>query len=114
MIPVGIDEERARRGPGSTRQPRSDAPSSNSDVERHGQAGGHDRSRPICAVFADATDGYSAVGRLRASGFRIDLAGSIDGDLIVTIEAGRARLDELAALIAAHQGRIAPERQSAH
>ncbi|HSL77742.1 MAG TPA: hypothetical protein VK867_12415 [Candidatus Limnocylindrales bacterium] len=54
------------------------------------------------------------MGRLRASGFRIDLAGSIDGDLIVTIEAGRARLDELAALIAAHQGRIAPERQSAH
>jgi hypothetical protein len=62
--------------------------------------------RTIRAVFADATDGYAAVHRLRGTGFRIDLAGAIDGDLIVTIEANHARLDELALLVAAHYGRI--------
>ena len=68
-------------------------------------------ARTVRAVFADATDGYAAVHRLRGTGFRIDLAGAIDGDLIVTIEAGRTRLDELAVLVAAHHGRIDTEQR---
>jgi hypothetical protein len=69
------------------------------------------QARTIRAVFADATDGYAAVQRLRGTGFRIDLAGAMDGDLIVTIEAGPARLDELAVLVAAHHGRIDTEQR---
>jgi hypothetical protein len=69
------------------------------------------QARTIRAVFADATDGYTAVHRLRGTGFRIDLAGAIDGDLIVTIEANRARFDELAVLVAAHNGRIDTEQR---
>ena len=69
------------------------------------------QARTIRAVFADATDGYAAVQRLRGTGFRIDLAGAIDGDLIVTIEADRTRLDEVAVLVAAHHGRIDTEQQ---
>jgi hypothetical protein len=49
---------------------------------------------------------------LRGTGFRIDLAGAIDGDLIVTIEANHARLDELALLVAAHRGRIDTEQRT--
>ena len=135
MIPVGIDEPRAGLDSGTTRQP-SDAPGQRvveldrrfRDTPAPGQRGaiddartivrgegGHEQARKVCAVFADASDGYSAVGRLRASGFRIDLAGSIDGDLVVTIQAGRNRLDELATLIATHQGWIDPgPQQPAH
>jgi hypothetical protein len=32
---------------------------------------------------------------------RIDLAGAINGDLVVTIQAGSTRLDEIAVLVAA-------------
>ena len=69
------------------------------------------QARTIRAVFADATDGYAAVERLRGTGFRIDLAGAIDGDLIVTIEARPARFDELAVLVAAHHGHIDTEQR---
>lgn len=65
-----------------------------------------EQPRTVRAVFADAADGYAAVGGLRAAGFPIDLAGSIEGDLIVSIQAARSRMDELATLIAAHQGRL--------
>ncbi len=62
--------------------------------------------RGIRTVFADATDAYAAVDRLRARGFRIDLTASIAGDLIVSIQAGRTRADEVGALVAAHDGRV--------
>lgn len=79
-------------------------------VEPQGQADRrarpHDQTRTIRSVFADATTGYAAVDQLRASGFRIDLAASIAGDLIVSIQAEPARADEVAALVAAHDGRI--------
>ena len=81
-------------------------------VPRHGQVGVHEQARTIRAVFAEATAGYSAVGRLRAAGFQIDLAASINGDLIVSIQAARIRLDELAALLAAHAGRIEMQHES--
>lgn len=68
--------------------------------------GPHDQFRTIRTVFATATDGYSAVGELRSNGFRIDLAASIAGDLIVSIQTGRTRADEVGALVAAHDGRI--------
>ena len=60
----------------------------------------------IRAVFREPSDGYAAVDRLRATGFRIDLSGSIDGDLVVIIHDGRTRIDEIAALVVAHEGRI--------
>ncbi len=68
--------------------------------------GPHDRPHTVRTVFANATDGFSAADELRARGFRIDLATSIAGDLIVSIEAGRTRADEVGALVAAHDGRI--------
>ena len=74
------------------------------DVNR--RIGPHDRPHTIRTVFRNATDGYSAVGQLRARGFRIDLATSIAGDLIVCIQAGRTRANEVGALVAAHDGRI--------
>ena len=58
------------------------------------------------AVFEEAKQGYAAVDQLRAAGFQIDLAGSIDGDLIVRIRASQTRFGEVAALVAMHQGRI--------
>ena len=64
------------------------------------------RARTIRAVFADATDGYAAVQLLRETGFRIDLAGAVNGDLVVTIQTGSPRLDEIAVMVAAHHGRI--------
>jgi len=72
----------------------------------------HEQVRTIRAVFADATDGYSAVSRLRAAGFQIDIAGSIDGSLIVSIQAAPTRLDELADLVAAHAGRIETQQET--
>ena len=68
--------------------------------------GPSDRLRTIRTVFANATDGYSAVDQLRMSGFRIDIAASIAGDLIVSIQAGRTQADEINALVAVHHGRI--------
>lgn len=65
-----------------------------------------DRLRTIRTVFTNATDRYSAIDQLRARGFRIDLAASTAGDLIVSIQAGRTRADEVGALVAAHDGRI--------
>jgi hypothetical protein len=72
----------------------------------HRRTGPQDQLRSIRAVFVDATDGYSAVDRLRARGFRIDLAVSITGDLIVSIDARPTQADEIAALVAAHDGRV--------
>jgi hypothetical protein len=37
---------------------------------------------------------------------RIDLAGAINGDLVLTIQAGSTRLDEIGVLVAPHHGRI--------
>ena len=68
--------------------------------------GPHDRPHTIRTVFANATDGFSAADELRARGFKIELATSIAGDLIVSIQAGRTRADEVGALVAAHDGRI--------
>jgi hypothetical protein len=66
----------------------------------------HDRPHTVRTVFANATDGFSAADEFRARGFKIDLATSIAGDLIVSIQAGRTRADEVGALVAAHDGRI--------
>ena len=71
-----------------------------------GRDGPHDAPRSIRTVFADATDAYAAVDELRARGFKIELAASVDGDLIVSIQAGRTRADEVDALVAAHAGRV--------
>jgi hypothetical protein len=49
---------------------------------------------------------------MRATGFRIDLAGSIDGDLIVSIQTAPPRLAELAEIVAAHDGRIEIQPQA--
>ena len=72
----------------------------------HRRMGPHDRPHTIRTVFANATDGFSAADELRARGFKIELATSIAGDLIVSIQAGRTRADEVGALVAAHDGRI--------
>ena len=72
----------------------------------HRAMGPHDQPRTIRTVFADASDGYAAVDQLRAQGFRIDLAVSIAGDLIVSIQAGPIQTEEIDSLIAAHGGRI--------
>ena len=74
-------------------------------------------TRSVTASFADATNGYAAVPVLRAAGFPIDLAVTVDGDLVVTIQVARARLDEVHAVLAAHVGRTtgmpAPDQPSA-
>ena len=86
-------------------------PEGQADGPRQGNMGVHEQAQSVRAVFSQVEDGYAAVGRLRATGFRIDLAGSTEGDLIVTIQAERSRFDELTATVAAHQGRIETEAQ---
>lgn len=71
-----------------------------------------DQSRVIRGVFGDAAEGYSVVGRLRALGFRIELAASAAGDLIVSVLAGPTQAEEVAALITTHEGRIEAESES--
>ena len=68
--------------------------------------GPHDRPHTVRTVFANATDGFSAADELRARGFRIDLATSIAGDVIVCIQTGPTRAQEVGALVAGHDGRI--------
>lgn len=74
------------------------------------QIGRPEHAQTIRAVFEEAAGGYAAVDRLRAIGVQIDLAGSISGDLIVSIRARQTRFDEIAALVAAHRGRIEIQR----
>lgn len=70
------------------------------------RSGPHDQVRTIHTVFVDAVHGYRAVDRLRERGFRIDLAVSIGGDLIVSVQADQTQTDEVVALVRAHHGRV--------
>lgn len=101
MIPVDVRE-------GSDRPSQTPARATTFTRETRPAVQSTPHTRTFRTVFPQPADGYAAVGRLRAVGFRIDLAGSIEGDLIVTIQAGRTRFDELGAIVAAHQGTIEP------
>jgi hypothetical protein len=111
MSPVSDDVSPA--GPEFPRVAPSTATPGFGGVDRLGQSalprGDHvppEHARTIRAIFAEVAGGYSAIGRLRATGFLIDRGGSLDGDLIVCIPAVRTRIDELDGLVAAHGVRI--------
>ena len=72
-----------------------------------------ERARSIRAVFPDAEEGYLAIHRLRAAGFRIEVSGSTAGDLIVTVQAAPAQLAGLADVVAAHEGRLETQEETA-
>ena len=51
-------------------------------------------------VFPDAEEAYLAIYRMRAAGFRIDVSGSMAGDVVVIVQAEPSQLDELETILA--------------
>ena len=58
-------------------------------------------------VFPDAEEAYLAIYRMRAAGFRIDVSGSMAGDVVVVVQAEPSQLDELETIASDHGGRTA-------
>jgi hypothetical protein len=60
-------------------------------------------------VFSDPEAGYIAIYRMRGAGFRVDVSGTVAGDVVVTVQPGPERLDEWTALVAESDGRVMDE-----
>ena len=58
-------------------------------------------------VFPDAEEAYLAIYRMRAAGFRIDVSGSMAGDVVVVVQAEPSQLVELETIASEHAGRTA-------
>ncbi len=71
------------------------------------------QARSIRIVFSDAEEAYLAIYRLRAAGFRIDVAGSTAGDVVVVVQASAAQLDELGGIARDHDGRLETAEETA-
>ena len=69
-------------------------------------SGSGDRPRTVRAIVPDPVSGFRAVDELRAAGFPLDVSGAISGDVVIRIQAAPDRLDELAAIVERHGGRV--------
>lgn len=64
------------------------------------------QERSVRAVFTDPEAGYIAIYRMRGAGFRVDVSGSVTGDVVVTVQPGPDRMDEWKALVTESDGKV--------
>jgi hypothetical protein len=62
--------------------------------------------RSVRATFTDPEQGYIAVYRMRGAGFRVEVSGSIAGDVVVTVPVPTDRLVEMTAIVEDCEGRL--------
>jgi hypothetical protein len=65
-------------------------------------------STSITCRFPDAAQGIAAMREMRGAGFPVDVTGSDDGEVVMTVRTSYDRLDELEAIVEAHGGHRAP------